>query len=241
MLYMIPILNIIFEMGSSSFFLRNEALKPQLSAGNRSVVLMCYDFSMLRIVAFLVLVCAVTGCVTTMPALPESVSTDGAVITGRVVTVLLGPTTRWFTPELRFFELVNTGTQERIRVDVKSDDVWFVLPLPAGEYELSRIQISEGAFLGMAVLDPHFRVSEGGVTYVGTWRFGVESPQYDRTILLSAVAEGESAVRQALATYPAIDRLHIATELLSPSTIETRLYEALPYPRFWWFRRHQTS
>lgn len=202
---------------------------------------MCYDFSMFRVVAFLLLVGAVTGCVTTMPALPESVSTDGAIVIGRAVTVLLGPTTRWFTPELRFFELVNTATQERIRVDVKSDDAWFILPLPAGEYELGRIQISEGAFMGMVAFESRFRAGDGRITYIGTWRFGVESPQYDRTVLLSAVAEGEPAVRQALATYPLLDGRSIATDLLAPSIIEARLYEAPPYPRFWWFRRHQTS
>jgi hypothetical protein len=201
----------------------------------------CYDLSMKGVVAVFLLVCAVTGCVTTMPALPESVSTDGAVVIGRAVTVLLGPTTRWFTPELRFFEVVNTVTHQRIRVDVNSEDAWFILPLPAGQYEVSRVQISEGAFLGMAGLKPQFRVVEGHITYIGTWRIGVESPQYNRTILLSAVTEAEPAVRNALATYPALDGRPIATQLLTPSTIETRLYEVPPYPRFWWFRRHHTS
>ena len=236
--YLIPILNIILEMGSSSFFSATRRTSQWQALG---VLWVCYDFSMLRVVAFLLLVGALAGCVTTIPALPESVSTDGAVVLGRAVTLLLGPTTRWFTPELRFFELVNTATQERIRVDVNSDDAWFILPLPAGEYELSRIQISEGAFMGMAGLDARFRVREGGVTYVGTWRFGVEPPQYDRAILLSAVAEEEPAIRQVLARYPTLEGRPIITELLSPSTIETRLYEAPPYPRFWWFRRHHTS
>jgi hypothetical protein len=189
----------------------------------------------------LLLLCAVTGCVTTLPVHPESVSSDGAIVVGRAVTVLLGPTTRWFTPELRFFEVVNTVTNARIRVDVNSDDTWFVLPLPAGQYELSRIQISEGAFMGMAGLNPQFQVSEGGVTYVGTWRFGVESPQYDRSILLSAVTERDPAIREALTPYPVLVDRPIVTHLLIPSTIETRLYEVPPYPRVWFFRRHHTS
>jgi hypothetical protein len=189
----------------------------------------------------LLLLCAVTGCVTTLPVRPESVSSDGAIVVGRAVTVLLGPTTRWFIPELRFFEVVNTVTNARIRVDVNSDDAWFVLPLPAGQYELSRIQISEGAFMGVAGLNPQFQVSEGGVTYVGTWRFGVESPQYDRSVLLSAVTERDPSIRDALAPYPVLVDRPIVTHLLTPPTIETRLYEVPPYPRVWFFRRHHTS
>jgi hypothetical protein len=189
----------------------------------------------------LLLLCAVTGCVTTLPVRPESVSSDGAIVVGRAVTVLLGPTTRWFIPELRFFEVVNTVTNARIRVDVNSDDAWFVLPLPAGQYELSRIQISEGAFMGVAGLNPQFQVSEDGVTYVGTWRFGVESPQYDRSVLLSAVTERDPSIRDALAPYPVLVDRPIVTHLLTPPTIETRLYEVPPYPRVWFFRRHHTS
>ena len=190
---------------------------------------------------FLVLSSLLTGCVMTMRAVPASMSTSESVVIGRAVTVLLGQTTRWFVPELRFFELVNVATQERIRVDVNSDDAWFILPVPAGQYQLSRIQISEGAFMGLAGLNPQFQVSEGDVTYVGTWRFGVESPQYDRTVVLSAVAEPEPALRDALISYPALDARPITTHLLSPSMVETRLYETPPYPRFKWFRRHHTS
>jgi hypothetical protein len=190
---------------------------------------------------FLLLWSVLAGCVMTMPAVPASIPTSGSVVIGRAITVLLGPTTRWFVPELRFFELVNMATQERIRVDVNSDDAWFILPVPAGQYELSRIQISEGAFMGMAGLDPQFQVSEGNVTYVGTWRFGVESPQYDRTVVLSTVAEAEPTLRGALASYPLLAERPITTNLLTPSVLETRLYEAPPYPRFWWFRRHHTS
>lgn len=189
----------------------------------------------------LLLIYAITGCVTAMPVRPESVSSDGAIVVGRAVTVLLGPTTRMFTPELRFFEVINTVTNARIRVDVNSDDAWFVLPLPAGQYELSRIQISEGAFMGMAGLNPKFQVSEGDVTYVGTWRFGVESPQYDRSVLLSAVTEPDPAIRDALTPYPVLEDRPIVTHLLTPPTIETRLYEVPPYPRVWFFRRHHTS
>lgn len=189
----------------------------------------------------------VIGCTTTLPALPESselsrsVSYDGALVVGRAMTVLTGPTTRAYVPELRFFELINTATQDRIRIEIESDDRWFILPLPPGDYELSRLQVSEGGFLATAALNPGFKVADGQITYVGTWRFGIESPQYDRSVLLSAVTESEDAVRRALAPYGSLKDRPFLTDLLNPATVETRLYEVPPYPRYWWFRRHHTS
>ncbi len=187
------------------------------------------------------------GCATTLPALPDSsdltepLPSDGAIVVGHVVTVLIEPTNRAYAPELHFFELINTATQERVRVEVESKDRWFILPLGPGDYELSRLQISEGAFLAMAGLNPGFKVMEGEITYIGTWRLGIESPQYDRSILLSAIAEGREAVHRALASYPSLQDHPFSTKLLTPATVETRLYEIPPYPKFWWFRRHHTS
>lgn len=187
------------------------------------------------------------GCATTLPALPDSsdltepLPSDGAIVVGHVVTVLIEPTNRAYAPELHFFELINTATQERVRVEVESKDRWFILPLGPGDYELSRLQISEGAFLAMAGLNPGFKVMEGEITYIGTWRLGIESPQYDRSILLSAIAEGREAVHRGLASYPSLQDHPFSTKLLTPATVETRLYEIPPYPKFWWFRRHHTS
>ena len=185
--------------------------------------------------------CMLVSCATYLRPLPESIHSGGSVVVGRVITVLTGPTTRWYTPELRFFEVMNMSTRERFRMDVHSEDTWFVLPVPSGEYELTRLQISEGAFLGTAGLAPKFTVAEGQVTYVGTWRLGIESPQYDRSVLLSAIEESQSTVGEVLARYPSLHGRAVTTDLLNPSSIETRIYEVPPYPRFKWFRRHQTS
>jgi hypothetical protein len=95
--------------------------------------------------------------------------------------------------------------------------------------------------MAMATLNPGFKVLEGTVTYVGTWRLGIESPQYDRSVLLSAVEESEEAVRRALVPYALLQDRPVSTGLLNPAMVETRLYEIPPYPRYWWFRRHHTS
>ncbi|WP_447599268.1 hypothetical protein [Nitrospira sp. Nam80] len=201
---------------------------------------------MRRLVLCLILL-TLGGCVVSLPASPDSAElaellpSDGAVVVGHVVTVLIGPTTRPYAPELRFFELINTATQERIRVDVQSKDRWFILPLLPGDYELSRLQISEGAFQATAGLNPGFKVIEGRITYVGMWRLGIESPQYDRSIVLSAIEEDREVVRRAMGSYQSLRDHPLSIDLLVPATVETRLYEVAPYPRFWWFRRHHTS
>jgi hypothetical protein len=181
------------------------------------------------------------SCAINLTPFPDTIRSGSSVMLGRVMTLLTGPTTRWYTPELRFFEVMNVSTHERFRVDVHSGDTWFVLQVPPGEYELSRLQISEGAFLGTAGLEPRFTIAEGQVTYVGTWRLGIESPQYDRSVLLSAIEEPQTAVNEALARYPTLHGRPVMTDLPKPSTVETRIYEVPPYPRFKWFRRHQTS
>jgi hypothetical protein len=45
--------------------------------------------------------------------------------------------------------------------------------------------------MSMAELDAAFTVSADGVIYVGTWRFGVDSPRYGRMVVLSIVMESD--------------------------------------------------
>ena len=188
-----------------------------------------------------------TGCAATQPPLPNSLGhaerlhPGDSIIVGQVITGLLGPTTPDYSPKLLFLELINSRMHDRVRIDVDSDEGWFILPLPPGGYEFARLQIAEGGFLANAGLRSHFDVREG-ITYVGTWRLGVEPPQYDdRTVLISVVIENEALIRNMLVPdYPVGDR-PLAANLLRPATAQTRLYEVPPYPRFWWFRRHHTS
>lgn len=97
------------------------------------------------------------GCATALPTAPEVRDITTPIVFGRAVALVTGKTTRWYEPQVRFFELVNRKTHERFKVDVQSEDKTFVLQLPAGEYELSRVQISEGPFLSMADLLPRSR------------------------------------------------------------------------------------
>ncbi|MFQ5991580.1 MAG: hypothetical protein ACE5NA_03995, partial [Nitrospiraceae bacterium] len=158
----------------------------------------------------------------------------------RVQTALAGPTTRVYLPELRFIEVYNRTTGGRYRVDVESTDELFFLKLPPGEYEVNRIMIHEGAFQAMANLAPTFQVSGEALNYIGTWRFGVDSPQYGRMVVVTVVSELDQAAAEAIARYPGWSGHPILTQLPEPAISESRLYEVPPYPRIWWFRRHHT-
>ena len=72
---------------------------------------------------------------------------------------------------------------------VESEDRQFAVEMPAGEYELSRVQISEGPFMSIADLHETFTVQPERINYVGTWRFGVDMPKYGRQLLVSIIED----------------------------------------------------
>jgi hypothetical protein len=183
-----------------------------------------------------------TGCATDLPARPVSPDVNAPLVFGRAVALVTGKTTRRYEPQVRFFELVNRRTGERFNVDLESDDKVFLLQLPAGEYQLSRVQISEGPFMSIADFSSTFEVVADQITYLGTWRFGVDTPRYGRMVVISTVQNPKDqaeAEREMLATYPALEGRTVATVLPVPSEAESRLYEVMPYPRYpYYFRRH---
>lgn len=183
-----------------------------------------------------------TGCVTDLPSTVESTDRAATLVVGRVTTVITGETRRIYEPALRFFELMNRRTHERFRVDVQSDDQKFTLPLPPGEYELNRVQINEGPFMSMAQLSASFALEQGVITYLGTWRFGVDSPGYGRMVVLSMIVDEQEraqAERLIKERHPAHEIRTVVTVLPEPAESEARLYEVMPYPRYpKYFQRH---
>lgn len=189
-------------------------------------------------VAFVVL----AGCVTDLPLTVAPTEEATPLVIGRVTTVITGETRRIYDPALRFFELVNRQTQERFRIDIGSDDQQFVLSLPPGKYELNRVQINEGPFMSMAQLSASFALEQGAITYLGTWRLGVDSPRYGRMVVLSMIVDeqdrdqAEQIIKQK---YPAHEIPAVTTVLPEPTESEARLYEVMPYPRYpRYFQRH---
>jgi|SRR5690349_12239482 len=197
--------------------------------------------------AFLRWSCAVAflflpACVRELPAVPEESLVQSNVAVGRVVAVLTGERSRIYEPAVRSFEVQNRQTQERFTVEVESNDERFIVPLAPGDYELIRVQINEGPFLSMAQLGSVFSVGQDPVTYVGIWRFGVDSPKYGRMVSVSMINDEEDRT-QALDTLvnkdPSLDLRAVTTVLPNPTEQQARLYEVMPYPRVpRYFRRH---
>src|SRR6476661_2025621 len=174
------------------------------------------------------------GCVSEIPAIPEGGTVQSNVAVGRVVAVLTGERRRIYEPAVRSFEVQNRQTKERFTVEIESDDERFILPLSPGDYELIRVQINEGPFLSIAELASTFSVGRDPVTYLGTWRFGVDSPKYGRMVSVSMISDEEDRA-EVLETLtlnnPSLDGAVVATVLPAPTQVQARLYEVMPYPR----------
>ncbi len=177
-----------------------------------------------------------------LPVTVAETDVVGTLAVGRVVTLITGESQRIYAPELRSFEVINTESRERFKIDVQSEDKYFSLSLPPGHYELNRVQISEGPFLSMAQLSASFMVKPDVVTFLGTWRFGVDSPRYGRHVAVSIVHDVEDEERAqefVRDAYPAVNARSLVAQLPEPSQEQARLYEVMPYPRYSrYFRRH---
>lgn len=188
------------------------------------------------------LILSVAGCATELPSLVHQDQVTGNLVVGRVFTVLTGERSRRYMPQVRFLELENQDSLKRFQVEIESPDQRFAVSLPPGRYQLTRVQIREGPFMSMADLSMALSVDAGAITYVGTWRFGVDSPRYGRMVTVSVVADqAETAgVRDFLDDqYPIFDKRSMVETLPQPSQMEARLYEVMPYPRYSrYFRRH---
>jgi hypothetical protein len=182
------------------------------------------------------------GCASEMPAVPELGTNQSNVTVGRAVAVLTGERSRIYQPAVRSFEIQNRQTKERFTIDIESDNERFVLPLVPGDYELVRVQINEGPFLSMAQLNSNFSIGQDPITYLGTWRFGVDSPKYGRMVSISMISDEEDrtqAIQSLGLMFPSLESSVVATALPDPSEVQARLYEVMPYPRYpRYFRRH---
>jgi len=182
------------------------------------------------------------ACVAQLPPLAEVAEPADGLVVGRVSAALTGERARKYEPEVRSFEVEHQKSRERYNVEIKSDDRRFSMALPPGDYRLNRVQISEGPFMSMAQLDAVFSVEPNVMTYVGTWRFGVDSPKYGRKVLLSMIedeqdmAQAEQSLKER---FPDFTGAPTVKRLPDPSQSEARLYEVMPYPRYQrYFRRH---
>jgi hypothetical protein len=94
----------------------------------------------------------------------------------------------------------------------------------------------------MAQLSASFVLKPDVMTFLGTWRFGVNSPKYGRQMVVSMVLDEqdqERAKQFVKDTYPTLDARALVMLIPEPSHEEARLFEVMPYPRYPnYFRRH---
>lgn len=182
------------------------------------------------------------GCTATVVTQQDLPPVGTRLVFARMLTVLTDRPGRVYDPALRFFEVRHRESGERYRVDVGADEKFLAFPLPPGEYEFTRLQISEGPFLSMADLSMVFQVGREGATYLGRWRLGVQSPRYGRKVLVSMArtdqGQGED-VRALIEDDPERQSMSVTVAEVRPTEAESRLYEVMPYPRYpTYFRRH---
>lgn len=197
---------------------------------------------MRRLSAGALLVSALVACAASVPAEAPDLAAGQVVVFGRIITVLTAPSSRSYEPIVTFFEVLNRSTGGRTKVAIDSNDKLFVLQLPAGDYEVTRVQIHEGPFAALADLSLVFRIGQERAVYVGTWRMGVDRPRNDRQLLVSVVqndVEQAEAVQHLVARHADMADQTITTLLPVPAVTETALHEVMPYPRIVpYFRRH---
>ena len=195
-----------------------------------------------RLGSIWVLILTLSGCVHELPVTVAEADLSGTLAVGRVVTIITGDLRRAYPPELRSFEVINTESQERFNVSVKSEDEYFSLSLPPGLYKINRVQISEGPFLSMAQFTVSFVLKPDVMTFLGTWRFGVDSPKYGRQVLVSMIHDEQDQKRAqqfVKDSYPTYYARPMVILIPQPSHEEARLYEVMPYPNYArYFRRH---
>ncbi len=183
-----------------------------------------------------------SGCATELPVTVAELDVSGTLVVGRVVTTVTGQLQRAYPPELRSFEVINTESEESYKIYVKSEDEYFSFSLPPGRYKINRVQISEGPFLSMAQLTGSFVLKPDVMTFLGTWRFGVDSPKYGRQVMVSIIHDEQDhkRARQFVKdSYPTFDARSMVILIPEPSHEEARLFEVMPYPNnARYFRRH---
>jgi hypothetical protein len=182
------------------------------------------------------------GCATELPVTVAEANVSGTLVVGRAVTTINGQSQRVYRPELRSFEVINTESEESYKIYVKSEDEYFSLSLPPGRYTINRVQISEGPFLSMAQLTGSFVLEPEVVAFLGTWRFGVDSPKYGRQVMISIIHDEQDHQRAqqfVKDSYPTFDARPLVILIPEPAHEQARLFEVMPYPNYArYFRRH---
>lgn len=189
---------------------------------------------------FIISLCLnLVGCATSGLKNSENSAQDQSLVLGLVLVEPKGPYFRMHQEEalVRFFDVRNTETGERTRVQMTEKAEKFLTRLSPGHYELYRIQIGEGPFRSEAHVNLSFEVVAEKTNYLGVWRLRLDPPKTVRMLHWEVVAETQNldpvqVLRNVLAHHP------LEVSLLKPVINQNRLFAVAPsQPRAKYFYR----
>ncbi len=189
---------------------------------------------------FMVMMCLLlVGCSNRGLPDSENATSGESIVLGLVQVEARGPIFRLHqaAAQVRFFDVKNTETGERTRVDMTDHAERFVTRLSPGHYELFRIQIGEGPFRSEAQVNMTFDVIAEKTNYLGVWRLQVDPPKTVRMLQWEVLAETPNldpvtVLRDLLGDYP------LEVSLPKPEFNQDRLFAVAPsQPRAKYFYR----
>ncbi len=160
-----------------------------------------------------------------------------SLVIGGIEIETIGPNPRSYDTHVRFVDLYHLDRQERIRIRLTDHDPLFSMLLPAGRYQLSRLQIHEGPFMGEANLHSTFSVPAERVIFLGTWQFSVDTPRTQRMVKMD-ISEKHPSLRHILNSHAAFREQPIDVVLPDPPVDSFRLFSVAPYPKARYFYRN---
>ncbi len=179
------------------------------------------------------------GCSTSGLNDVEKPTPDQSIVLGFIQVAPRGPYFRMHQTEasVRFFDVRNTNTEERTRVQMPEKAERFVTKLSPGHYELFRIQIGEGPFRSEAHVNMSFDVLAEKTNYLGVWRLQVDPPKTVRMLQWEVLVETSNFNPAQVLNRMLVDNL-LEMSLPKPEFNQNRLFAVAPsQPRAKYFYR----
>ena len=187
------------------------------------------------------LVVSLMGCVHHLDPLPPETSLKEPLVFGKIHLWQDKPSGRISLLDRASIEFREQQGGTRYRIEVDGTSSFFFLSLMPGVYQVTQITIYEGGFRARAEVPLDFTVPEGGIAYLGNWRFLLHPPNFSRDLELTITSEIVEAMVELKIRYPSFSAKTMVTALAEPQTLRSRLFEMTPYPRFRWFNRHNPT
>lgn len=186
-----------------------------------------------RVAQFGCIACLCGGLLTACVGLPKQASEamgDESIVHGFIKVRPSGPYSRGFVTQLRFFHVLNLGTQERFRVDIQSSDKGFLLALDPGDYEVIRVRINEGPMSMESHVSLPFQVLPNKHIFLGTWYMEVDSPRTQRMLRMEILSDQHQGEGFNDSQHTQREE-NLVAMLPKVGKNEVRLYTVAPYPK----------